>query len=99
MPRATHPPAGHRRHKRVLKLTKGFRGSRRNLYRMANTTLIKALNNAYIDRRRKKRLFRELWIIRLNAAIREYGLSYSRFISGLKKADIELDRRVLSDLA
>jgi len=99
MPRTTNAPASRKRRKRVLKLTKGYRGSRRNLYRMANTTLMKGLANAYRDRRRKKRTFRQLWIVRINAALDEKGISYSQFMDGMKKAHIELDRKILSQLA
>lgn len=88
-----------RRHKKVLKKTRGYRGNRSNLYRMANTTLIKALSYAYRDRKVRKREFRKLWIMRINAAVRQYGMNYSAFIHGLKQAGIEMDRKVLADLA
>jgi len=88
-----------RRRKRVLKMAKGYRGGRSKLFRTATTAVDKALGYAYRDRRAKKRNFRRLWITRINAAVRPYDLSYSRFISGLKKADVALDRKVLADLA
>jgi large subunit ribosomal protein L20 len=87
------------RHKKVLSKAKGYRGFRRNVYRMAVQAVTKAGQYAYRDRRQRKRQFRALWIARINAAARECGLSYSRFIDGLKKASIEIDRKVLADLA
>ena len=90
--------ARHRR-KKVLKLAKGFRGGRSKLFRTAADSVDKALNYAYRDRRQKKRDFRRLWIARINAAARMNGLSYSRLIHGLKLANIELDRKVLAELA
>ena len=89
----------HRRHKHILKLAKGYRGSKSKLFKKANETVMKALYYARRDRRAKKREFRQLWIARINAATRANGLSYSRFICGLTKAGIELDRKVLADLA
>lgn len=89
----------HRRHKKYLKLAKGYRGSRSKLYRTARETVERALCYAYRDRKQKKREFRKLWIVRINAGAREYGLSYSRFMHGLKQAGIELNRKVLADLA
>jgi large subunit ribosomal protein L20 len=91
--------AAHRRHKKYLKLAKGYWGSRGNLYRNARETLERSLCYAYRDRKVKKREFRKLWILRINAAAREHGLSYSRFMHGLTKAGIELNRKVLADLA
>lgn len=88
-----------RRHKKILKLAKGFRGGRSKLYRTAKNAVIKSLTYAYRDRRRRKRDFRKLWIIRINAASREHGLSYSQFMCGLRKANIALDRKVLANLA
>ena len=88
-----------RRRKKVLKLAKGFRGGHSKLFRTAADTVDKALNYAYRDRKQRKRQFRRLWIARINAAARMNDLSYSRFISGLKKADVNLDRKVLADLA
>jgi large subunit ribosomal protein L20 len=88
-----------RRRNRVLKMAKGYRGGRSKLFRTATTAVDKALGYAYRDRRAKKRNFRRLWITRINAAVRPHDLSYSRFINGLKKADVALDRKVLADLA
>ena len=88
-----------RRRKKILKLAKGFRGQRSKLFRSAKNAVIKSLTYAYRDRRRRKRDFRRLWVIRINAAVREYGLSYSRFIYGLHLANISLDRKILSHLA
>ncbi|GAK54829.1 50S ribosomal protein L20 [Candidatus Vecturithrix granuli] len=88
-----------RRHKKILKLAKGFRGGRSKLYRTAKNAVIKSLTYAYRDRRQRKRDFRKLWIIRINAATREHGLSYSQFMCGLHKANVVLDRRVLANLA
>ncbi len=87
------------RHKKVLKLAKGYYGARSRTYRVAKQAVIKAAQYAYRDRRQKKRQFRALWIVRINAASRECGLSYSRLIDGLKKANIAMDRRVLANLA
>jgi large subunit ribosomal protein L20 len=89
----------HTRHKKVLKKAKGYYGRRKNTFRTANAAVEKAALYAYRDRRAKKRNFRALWIQRINAAVREEGLTYSRFVSGLSKAGIELDRKVLADLA
>ena len=88
-----------RRHKKVLKKAKGYYNARRKVYRAAKQAVIKAGQYAYRDRRQRKRQFRALWIARINAAARECGLSYSRFMDGLKKAAIEIDRKVLADLA
>ncbi len=87
------------RHKKILKLAKGYRGRAKNCFRIAIQKVEKALRYAYRDRRVKKRDFRALWIQRINAAVREHGMVYSRFISGLKAANIDLDRKLLSDLA
>ncbi len=87
------------RHKKILKLAKGYRGRAKNCFRVAIEKVEKALRYAYRDRRNKKRDFRGLWIQRINAAVRPHGLVYSRFINGLKLANIDLDRKVLSDLA
>ena len=87
------------RHKKVLKEAKGYYGARRKTYRVAKQAVIKAGQYSYRDRRQRKRQFRSLWIVRINAAAREFGLSYSRFIDGLNKAEIEIDRKVLADLA
>jgi len=89
----------HARHKKILKLAKGYRGRSKNCYRIAIERVEKALQYAYRDRRTKKRDFRALWIQRINAATREHGLTYSRFINGLNKAGIEIDRKVLADIA
>ncbi|MDK2955915.1 MAG: large subunit ribosomal protein [Desulfovibrionales bacterium] len=91
--------AAKRRHKKFLKLAKGYRGSGSRLYRTARERVEKALSNAYDDRKRKKREFRKLWIQRINAAARENGLSYSRFMNGLSAAGVELNRKVLADMA
>jgi len=87
------------RHKKVLKQAKGYYGARRKVYRVAKQAVIKAGQYAYRDRRQRKRQFRRLWIVRINAAARQFGLSYSRFMDGLTKAGIEVDRKVLADLA
>ncbi len=87
------------RHKKVLKLAKGYYGARRSVYRVAKQAVIKAAQYAYRDRRNRKREFRRLWIVRINAAARVNGLSYSRFMCGLKNAAIEIDRKILADLA
>lgn len=87
------------RHKKVLALAKGFRGRRGNVFRIAKQAVMKAGQYAYRDRRNKKRVFRRLWITRINAAVRAQGLTYSQFTNGLKKAAIEIDRKMLADLA
>ena len=99
MPRATNAPAAKKRHKKVLKYAKGYFGNKSKLYRYAKDAVQHAWQYAYIDRKKKKGNFRSLWIVRLNAACREAGISYSRFIEGLKAADIQLDRRQLSEIA
>lgn len=99
MPRATNNPASRRRRKKVLKLAKGYYGGRRKLFQNANETVKRALSYAYRDRKVKKREFRQLWIARINAAARQSDLSYSRFMAGLRLAGIEVDRKILSDLA
>lgn len=99
MPRATNAPASRKRRKRILKKAKGFRGSRSKLYRTAKDAVFKAQAWAYRDRKNRKRSFRGLWIHRINAATRARGLSYSRFMEGLSAAGIELDRKVLSEVA
>ncbi len=99
MPRATNNPASRRRHKRVLKQAKGARGGRSKLIRRARETTLRAGAYAYRDRKVRKRDFRRLWIMRINAAARLHGMSYSRFINGLKLANVALDRKVLADLA
>ena len=99
MPRVKRGVTARARHKKVLKQAKGYRGRRKNVFRVAKQAVIKAGQYAYRDRRQRKRQFRALWIARINAAARECGLSYSRFIDGLNKAGVELDRKVLADLA
>ncbi len=88
-----------KRHKKVLKQNKGYFGRKSTQYRVANQAMMKSGNYAYADRRRKKRDFRKLWIARINAESRNNGISYSRFINGLKKQDMEIDRKMLADLA
>ncbi|MFO7768243.1 MAG: 50S ribosomal protein L20 [bacterium] len=99
MPRVSNNPASRRRRKKVLKQAKGFFGGRRKLFRTAKESVHRSLQYAYRDRRQKKRDFRRLWIVRINAAARQNGMSYSRFIHGLQEADIDLDRKVLADIA
>ena len=99
MPRVKRGVTAHARHKKVLALAKGYRGRRKNVYRVAKQAVMKAGQYAYRDRRQRKRQFRQLWIVRINAGARENGLSYSKFMNGLKRAAIELDRKVLADLA
>jgi large subunit ribosomal protein L20 len=99
MPRVKRGVTAHARHKKILALAKGFRGRRKNVFRIAKQAVMKAGQYAYRDRRARKRVFRQLWIARINAAARERGLSYSKFIAGLKKAAIDLDRKVLADMA
>jgi large subunit ribosomal protein L20 len=99
MARVKRGVTAHAKHKKVLKLAKGYYGARSRTYRAAKQAVIKAGQYAYRDRRQRKRHFRALWIVRINAAAREHGLSYSLFIAGLKKAAIDVDRRVLADLA
>ena len=99
MARVKRGVTARRRHKKVLKLAKGYSGARSRVFRVAKQAVTKAGQYAYRDRRQRRRQFRALWITRINAASRANGLSYSRLIAGLKKADVALDRRVLSDLA
>jgi len=99
MPRVKRGVQAHARHKKVIKEAKGYSGRRKNVYRVAVQAVTKAGQYAYRDRRQKKRVFRSLWIARINAGARECGLSYSKLIDGLKKAAIEIDRKVLADLA
>ncbi|MEE8150921.1 MAG: 50S ribosomal protein L20 [Nitrosomonadaceae bacterium] len=99
MSRVKRGVTAHARHKKVLNLAKGYRGRRKNVYRIAKEAVMKAGQYAYRDRRHKKRQFRALWIARINAAARECGLPYSVFMNGLKKAAIEVDRKVLADIA
>lgn len=99
MPRVKRGVTARARHKKILALAKGFRGRRKNVYRIAKEAVMKAGQYAYRDRRNRKRVFRRLWIARINAASRSLGLTYSKFMAGLKKASIEVDRKVLADLA
>ncbi len=99
MPRVKRGVTAHRRHKKLLSRAEGFRGRRKNVYRVAKQAVLRSEQYAYRDRRRKKRDFRRLWIVRVNAAARMHGLTYSSFINGLKKAGILLDRKVIADLA
>lgn len=99
MPRVKKGVTAHKRHKKILKLAKGYRGSKSKLFKKANETVMKALYYARRDRRAKKREFRKLWIARINAAARINGISYSQLINGLSKAGIEVNRKMLADLA
>ena len=99
MPRVKRGVTARARHKKVLDAAKGYRGRRKNVYRIAKQAVMKAGQYAYRDRRQRKRQFRALWIARINAGARECGLTYSRFMNGLKKSAIEVDRKVLADLA
>ena len=99
MPRVKRGVPARARHKKVLDAAKGYRGRRSTVYRIAKEAVMKAGQYAYRDRRQRKRQFRALWIARINAAARELGMNYSNFMNGLKKAEIEVDRKVLADLA
>ena len=99
MPRVKRGVTAHARHKKVLKKAKGYYGARSKVYRVAKQAVTKAGQYAYRDRKQRKRQFRALWIVRINAAVRPFDLSYSRYMNGLKKAQIEIDRKVLSDMA
>ncbi|WP_373482565.1 MULTISPECIES: 50S ribosomal protein L20, partial [Acetobacterium] len=88
-----------KKHKKVLKLAKGYYGAKSKLYRSANEAVMRALRSSYVGRKEKKRNFRRLWITRINAGARMYGLSYSKFMFGLKQAGVEIDRKILADLA
>ena len=99
MARVKRGVTSHARHKKVIKLARGYRGRSNSSYRVALQSVEKALQYAYRDRRVKKRTFRSLWIQRINAGAREYGMTYSQFMNGLSRAGIEIDRKVLSDLA
>ena len=99
MPRVKRGVTARARHKKIIALAKGFRGRRGNVFRIAKQAVMKAGQYAYRDRRQRKRQFRQLWIVRINAAARENGLSYSKFMNGLKRAAIEIDRKVLADMA
>jgi large subunit ribosomal protein L20 len=99
MPRVTRGKVAHRRHKKLLKAARGFRGGRSKVYKTARHSLYKAMQHATRARKKKKRDFRKLWIIRLNAAARMRGMSYSRFIEGLRKAEVLVDRKMLAEIA
>lgn len=99
MPRVKRGVTARARHKKILKLAKGYYGARSRVYRVAKQAVIKAGQYAYRDRKQKKRQFRALWIVRINAAARMCGISYSRLINGLNKANVAIDRKVLADLA
>ena len=99
MPRVKRGVTSRASHKKVIARAKGFRGRRNNVFRIANEAVMRAGQYAYRDRRNRKRDFRSLWITRINAAVREHGLSYSAFMNGLKKAAIAVDRKVLADIA
>ena len=99
MPRVKRGVAAHARHKKILKLAKGYRGKRKNVFKLAKNAVMKAGENAYRDRRLKKRSFHQLWILRINAACREHELRYSRFIYGLELAGIKINRKMLAELA
>ena len=99
MPRVKRGVTAHAKHKSVLSQAKGYRGRRKNVFRVAKQAVTKAGQYEYRDRRQRKRQFRALWIVRINAAAREHGLSYSRLINGLNLAEIDIDRKILADLA
>ncbi|AGF49000.1 50S ribosomal protein L20 [Candidatus Kinetoplastidibacterium galati] len=99
MPRVKRGVTAHARHKKVIKAAKGYLGRRGNVFRVAKQAVMRAGQYAYRDRRNKKRTFRSLWITRINAAVREHNLNYSTFMAGLKRIMIEIDRKVLSDMA
>jgi large subunit ribosomal protein L20 len=99
MVRVKRGVASHRRHKKVLQRAEGFRGTRNRLFKRANEAVMRAGQNQYRDRRNKKRQMRRLWIIRINAAVREHGMTYGRFIEGMTKTGIEVDRKMLADIA
>jgi large subunit ribosomal protein L20 len=99
MVRATNAPQRRRRRKKLFQRTKGFRGARKNLYRVARNAAFKARQHSYEDRRRRRRAFKRLWITRINAAVRPFDLPYSRFMQGLKKAGVDLNRKMLAETA
>jgi large subunit ribosomal protein L20 len=99
MPRVKRGVTAHARHKKVLAQAKGFRGRRKNVFRIAKQAVMKAGQYAYRDRRTRKRVFRQLWIARINAAARQLGITYSQFMAGCKKAQVEVDRKMLAELA
>jgi large subunit ribosomal protein L20 len=99
MPRVKRGVTARARHKKVLALAKGYRGRRKNVFRIAKQAVMKAGQYAYRDRRTRKRVFRQLWIARINAASRSHGITYSKFMAGMKKAAIDIDRKMLAELA
>jgi len=99
MPRAKSSVVSRKRHKKILKLAKGYRGAKSKLFRVANQQVMRSLTYAYRDRRVRKRDFRKLWIARINAAARSNGLSYNRFMNGLKQAGVDINRKMLADMA
>jgi len=99
MPRVKNSVASRKRHKKIIKLAKGYRGAKSKLFKMANQQVMKSLQYAYRDRKTRKRDFRKLWISRINAAARMNGLSYNKFINGLKLAGVEINRKMLADMA
>lgn len=99
MPRVKNSVASRKRHKKIIKLAKGYRGAKSKLFKMANQQVMKSLQYAYRDRKARKRDFRKLWISRINAAARMNGLSYNKFINGLKLAGVEINRKMLADMA
>ena len=99
MPRVKRGVTARARHKKILALAKGYRGRRKNVFRIAKQAVMRAGQYAYRDRRTRKRVFRQLWIARINAASRELGVTYSRILAGMKKASIDIDRKVLADMA
>lgn len=99
MPRIKRGTINKKKHKKILELAKGYRGAKSRVFKRANEQVLTSLSYAYRDRRQRRRDFRKLWIIRINAAARKNGLSYNRFMNGLKVADIEIDRKVLADMA
>ncbi|RKY87605.1 50S ribosomal protein L20 [candidate division KSB1 bacterium] len=99
MPRAKNVVAARKKHKKILKMAKGYRGGRSKLYKTAKDSVSKALLYSYRDRKVRKRDFRRLWIVRINAAVRQYGFSYSKFMDAINKANIKISRKILADLA
>ena len=99
MPRVKRGNVARKRRKKILKLAKGYRGSHSKLFRTANQQVMKALRNSYRDRKKRKRDFRRLWIVRINAAARQHGMSYSQLMGQLKKADVQINRKMLAQLA
>ena len=99
MPRAKRAVVAHAKHKKVLAKAKGYYGARKNVFRVAKQAVIRAGEYAYRDRRQRKRQFRSLWIVRINAAARQFDLSYSKMMNGLSKASVEIDRKILADIA